>query len=72
MAKEEINAVPDDVRGVYLYGLQSTGLWLQQSARRCRNWSQARRKRKKEIMWNEDPEDLKEWNKIMKVGPLIL
>lgn len=26
MAKEEINAVPDDVRGAYLYGLQSTGL----------------------------------------------
>ena len=26
MAKEEINAVPDDVRGVYLYGLQSTVL----------------------------------------------
>ena len=26
MAKEEICAVPDDVRGVYLYGLQLTGL----------------------------------------------
>ena len=26
MAKEEICAVPDGVRGVYLYGLQLTGL----------------------------------------------
>lgn len=26
VAKEEICAVPDDVRGVHLYGLQLTGL----------------------------------------------